>query len=211
MIVEYQGNEMEFPDDMPHDEIIKVIESHFGTPRPTHDDLEGAAVRGSDSLDLMDLDETVKPAAVMTIPELVQSIDRIGDRNVFISGGKAYVISPTVNASEAVQSILSGDDSSLLGYPEKGDSDAAVTKDGEIVTDLGRMKEEAEAGNVIWAANGTPETLQGQAERVVDAIYRGKKIKVSVPESRIKEHEEKMTAARQGVARDIVHANRTKR
>lgn len=174
----------EFPDGMDPEEIKRVLAQKFpvreSSERPIHDDLHGAAVTGEDSLDLQETDPTVKPAVKMTVPELVKlAMERdLGQKPVFILGPTAYVIDPAGgDILEVIASILSGNDSAALGYPERpeeGGVDVAVTKQGDVVTDLEEMRHHADNGNVAWAAEGTPEEAQAYAERVASTIRGGR-------------------------------------
>jgi hypothetical protein len=177
------------PDDMTPEQIKAELSRLF--QRPDHENLAAAAVTGADSLDLQELAPEIKPTAKMTVEELAQHYDRVKDKPVLVWQGTAYVFADATIAEQYLESVLLGEDSEALGYPEKGEADAAVTKDGEIVTDLAQMKQEAEAGNVIWAANGSPEELQHKAEQVVQAIYKGKKVKVMMTQEQIDRHKSK--------------------
>lgn len=155
-----------FYSDMPEDEFMAKM-----TPRPDHDDLENCAVRGEDSLELQDIDPEVKPAVKMTVAEFLGA--QIPTTKPFFSpgNGSVYVFSENApNVKESIESILEGDDSEILGYPEKGPLDAAVTKQGEVVTDLPTMRQHAENGNVMWAANGEEIPLMEKAGKVASAI-----------------------------------------
>ncbi len=57
--------------------------------------------------------------------------------------------------------MIQANEGELLGYPDRegADMDAAVTKQGEVVTDLPMMKQEAENKNLMWAAEGREENL----------------------------------------------------
>jgi acyl carrier protein len=177
MIVHVGDKSIEFPDDMSQEEIISIIQREFPeTPRPNHEDLTTAAVRGADSMDLQELDSSLKPVVKMSIEELPALNDRLLDKFIVIWDNAAYVVDPkAINPQDVIEPILSGDDSEILGYPEKGDCDCCVTKDGEIVTDLPLMKEHAKRGNIIWAANGKPEELQSRALKIQSAMTRMKR------------------------------------
>lgn len=156
--------------DMPREEFDQMCNC---CDKPDHDDLAGAAVTGQDSMDLQNLVPGVKPAVKMTFeqfgPIMAQGIP--GKVAVVMEDGTTYVIDyEATDPVEALQDILEGDDSELLGYPAKGDQDAAVTKQGQVVTDLGEMKQHADAGNVAWAANGSGDDLMNKAGAVSQAI-----------------------------------------
>lgn len=165
-----------FYSDMPEEEFMQ----RCGCPRPDHEDLTAAAVTGADSLDLQELDPEVKPAVKMTFAELVaegQKRRLVGKISLILADGTAYVIDPQGgDPKEAIEAILEGEDSGPLGYPEKGPCDCAVTKQGEVVTDLARMKQEAQAGNVAWAANGNEAPLMEKATAVSRAITGRKSV-----------------------------------
>lgn len=170
-----------FPDNTPHEEVKRVIGEKF-QQRPTHDDLAGAAVTGADSLALQAKDPAVKPAVKMTLPELVKlAMERkVEGKTLLVLGdGTSYVMDPQAgNIAEIANMILSGKESAALGYPDRtglspGETiDTAVTKQGEVVTDLGDMRQHAEAGNVAWAAEGRPDDALQHAEKVAAAIRR---------------------------------------
>jgi len=169
---------VEFPDDMHPDEVQAVLVQHF-PGRPTHDDLAGAAVTGQDSLDLQDMAPEVKPAVKMTLDEFYSA--QIAPEKPFFAPGNGTVYVFTENAAgleSAVENIIAGNDSEILGYPsreglEKGEMvDVAVTKQGEVITDIARMRDEAQAGNVAWAAEGAEAEVIAKAEQVAAAIQR---------------------------------------
>jgi len=159
-------------------------------PRPTHDDLEGAAVTGADSLELQEIAPDLKPVVKMTISEAkaLKLDSRIATTKVFWPDGKgnAFVID-----KRAVQGIYGGSmadsifqakkdlrkggnaESLLLGYPKRDGLDTidmAVTKSGDIVHDMNAMKAEAEAGNVAWAAEGEEEEIAEKAAKISGAL-----------------------------------------
>jgi hypothetical protein len=161
-------------------------------PRPDHDNLETAAVTAADSLDLQNQAPEVKPVVKGTpaeIGELIRGGKTPEDRVLFSGKGSAYIIDPEavrriygVPRDEAIRNakrdLLSGGDAEgkLLGYPSregvapKETIDVAVTKKGEVITDLSKMREEAAAGNIAWAAEGAPDSAREHADRVAHAI-----------------------------------------
>lgn len=182
---------IDFPDDTPEEEIRDVLAKHF-PPRPTHDDLEGAAVTAADSLDLQDKAPEVKPVVKGTNREIMalKAANKIPPGMVVwpTGNGTAYIIDPN-----AVQSIYGGSkaesvrkakidlrkggemESVLLGYPSREAEDTidvAVTKDGDIVTDLAEMKEHSDNGNVAWAAAGREEDALEKARQVAESVKR---------------------------------------
>lgn len=170
-----------FPDGMDPADMKAALSKKFPA-RPTHDDLSGAAVTGADSLDLQEIDPKVKPAVKMTLPELVKlAMERnLEGKTVLILGdGTSYVMDPQGgDLCKMACGILRGDDSEALGYPSdrEGETiDISVTKQGEIVTDLQRMKAESEAGNVAWAAEGKPEEVTAKAAEVSKSIIGANK------------------------------------
>lgn len=184
MIEQFRKQHPEY-DDMPTPELCAALHAKYYADmpkdefdrqfigRPNHDDLEAAAVRGKDSLDLQDKDPSVKPAVKMTLQEFGEA--QIDPAKPFFSlgNGEVYVFAPgEVDLQFAVSNIISGDDSELLGYPEPGDSDCCVTKDGEVLTDLPSMHEHAKNGNIAWAASGSDDELRPRAERVSIALHR---------------------------------------
>lgn len=161
--------------DMPKDEFDRLF-----VGRPDHDDLGTAAVRGQDSLDLQDLDPSVKPAVKMTLEEF-QAAQVVPEKPFFYDGkGAVYVFAPgALEMGSAIESIMAGNDSEILGYPAPGDCDCCVTKDGEVVTDLPSMRHHADAGNVAWAANGNQDELMEKAEAVGRALKSRQQIQPS--------------------------------
>ena len=179
----------QFPEysDMPDDDLMDAIhQAHYSDmPReqfdqccdggqPDHEDLVNAAVTGEDSLNLQELDPTVKPAVKMTVKELTKHIDRIASKVAIIWNDAAYVIDPTaVDPTQAMADILSDNDSEILGYPQKGPMSAAVSKQGEIITHLPTMRSHALTKNIAWAASGEHANLLDKASRVSAAIKNG--------------------------------------
>jgi len=139
--------------------------------RPTHDDLETAAVRGKDSLELQDIDGTVKPAVKMTLKEFQKA--EIQPEKPFLSlgNGTVYVFAKdTPEIQNHLNQILSGNDSEALGYPSPGPCDCCVTRDGEVITDYPSMHHHAQKGNVMWAASGEMEPLMEKAQGIAAAV-----------------------------------------
>lgn len=162
------------------------------TPRPTHDNL-AEGIPASDSLDLQNVAPEVKPVVKGTKPEILALKKQGGTEGkvIYTAGDVAYIIDPTAvqgiyggSKAEAIRKakldLKKGGDaeSNLLGYPDRENTtpdqtiDAAVTKTGEVVTDLPTMKAEKEAGNIAWAAEGKPEEVTAKAEGVAAAITK---------------------------------------
>jgi hypothetical protein len=167
--------------DMPREEFDRRVKG-----RPNHDDLKGAAVTAKNSLQLPSDVKPVVKGTKQEILELKKSGD-IGPEKVIFTLDKdtAYAID-----KKAVQTIYGGSiteavnqtrrdlkkggdkESSLLGYPNRQGLqphetiDAAVSGEGAIITDLDQMKEEADKGNIIWAAEGRPEEALDKAQTV---------------------------------------------
>jgi hypothetical protein len=153
---------------MPPEEFIQRL---YPNGRPDHTDLEKAAVRGADSLSLQEMDPTVKPVVKMTAKELAKLQDRIAGKVAVITDGTAYVIDPqAIDPLDAISAILSGDDSEALGYPSPGPCDCAVTKQGDVITDIPTMKRHADTNNLIWGASGQSLDLLNRANKVSQAI-----------------------------------------
>jgi hypothetical protein len=154
--------------DMPKEEFdMKFI------GRPDHDDLDKAAVRGKDSLELQDIDPAIKPAVKMTLDEFREA--EIPPENPFLSlgNGIVYVFAKNaIDVKSAIEAILSGNDSQILGYPERGECDCCVTKNGEVVDDLPTMHMHARNKNIIWGASGSKEDLQQRAAKISNAIKK---------------------------------------
>lgn len=151
---------------------------------PYYETLEGPTIINAErSLLLQDVAPELKPAVKGTSAEIrgLQAAGRVGeDKSVFIvSPGVAYIIALGEVSSllGAKLDLISGGDkeSDLLGYPRRAGLNpeqkisAAVTLDGEVVTDLGEMKSHAEGRNLIWAAEGLPAETIALAERVATA------------------------------------------
>lgn len=160
-------------------------------PRPTHDDLDKAAVTGRDSLDLQEIAPHVKPVVKMTLAEAraLKLDQQTAPTKVFWPDGKgsAYVIDKNAvqgiyggtiaeSVFQAKKDLRRGGDaeSLLLGYPKRDGVeqtiDVAVTKEGDIVHNLNDMKAHAEAGNVAWAAEGEENEALEKAAQVSEAI-----------------------------------------
>lgn len=141
--------------------------------KPDHDDLSAAAVTGEDSLYLQSIDPSVKPAVKMTAKELAKHMDKVAGKMVVMWNDVAYVIDPAaVDPSAIIEAVLTGNDSEILGYPQRGPMSAAVTKQGDVVTDLPAMKTHAATKNVQWAATGEYAPLMAKATAVSDSIKR---------------------------------------
>jgi len=156
--------------DIPPEEFAAKIHPHG---RPNHDDLETSAVRGADSLNLQDMDPTVKPMVKMTVKELDKLKDRLEGKIAVIANGTAYVIDPRgIDPLKAVEAIISGEESEALGYPSPGACDCCVTKQGDVITDYPTMMRHAKTGNIAWGATGQSLDLLEKANRVADVIKR---------------------------------------
>lgn len=157
--------------------------------RPNHDDLEGAAVTAADSLKLQNMDAKVKPVIVGTNQEVLQlkRQGKIGrDKVLFLAPqGKAYVIDPKAvqslyggsmafSVKQAKMDILKGNDAHLLGYPDREGAtvDVVVTKQGEVLTDLPRISDEATSGNIAYGAQASPEDAMAKGVEIAHAIHR---------------------------------------
>jgi len=187
VFIKHANAEVDFPDDLGHDAVIKTIQEQFPAP-PNHDDLEGAAVTGEDSLDLQDMDSSIKPAVKMTLDELKRHESRIQHRLVVIWKGVAYVIDPdNTDPEDVIEGIMNGNDSKMLGYPERGNHHVAVTRQGEVVEDLNMMKKHAESGNCIWACCGNQDEARSKAEAVA-AVVKKNRVKRGKPPT-VKEKE----------------------
>lgn len=155
--------------------------------RPTHDDLNSAAVTADDSLTLQNIDSKVKPVIVGTNQEILdlKRKSQIGKgKEIFIAPqGKAYVIDAKAvqaiygaslvgSVKMAKMDILKGNDAKLLGYPDrKGPTvDVVVNKQGEVITDLAKISDEAQAGNIAYGAEASPEDALKKGTEVSQAI-----------------------------------------
>ena len=171
-------------------EALKRRATAEGTTRPTHDNL-AEGIPAAESLNLQKAAPEVKPVVKGTKAEILD-LKKQGSTEgkvIYTAGDTAYVIDPA-----AVQGIYGGSvpeslrkakldlkaggdaESTLLGYPARNGLtpdqtiDTAVTKTGEVVTDLPTMKAEKEAGNIAWAAEGRPEEVIAKAQGVSNAI-----------------------------------------
>jgi len=168
--------------DIPKHEFDKQF---IGTPM--HDDLETASVRAADSLELQKIDPTIKPVIVGTRNEVLalKKAGKIPRGSILFLAvpDKAYVIDPKgVKAiyggdelgavKRAKLDIIKGNDSHLLGYPDRtqGNETVAVTKQGEILTELSRISDETKRGNVAYGAAGSPQDALQKAAQVSQAI-----------------------------------------
>lgn len=168
--------------DMPkHDFDVQFI------GRPTHDDLSTAAVTADDSLTLQNIDAKVKPVIVGTNQEILD-LKRKGQigkgKEIFIAPqGKAYVIDAKAvqaiygaslagSVKMAKIDILKGNDAKLLGYPDRQGPtvDVIVNKQGEVITDLAKISDEAKAGNIAYGAEASPEDALRKGSEVSQAI-----------------------------------------
>lgn len=157
--------------------IVAKLEEASETPRPTHENL-GEGVTAKDSLAVP---PEVKPVVKGTTEEMsaLQSEGALEGRVLHQKGDAVYAIDPkAVDVEQAKVAIEQGGDaeSAVLGYPPRDAvpveqrADAAVTKQGEVITDLPTMKAETEAGNVAWAAEGEKGAVEAQAKEVAGAV-----------------------------------------
>jgi len=173
-------------DDVADDELMRLIHAKYysdipleefmlNTTRPNHESLDDAAVSGADSLDLQEMDSAIKPTVKMSLEQYLKEQKRreLGNKVSVLWNGVAYVIDPqAVDPVEAMQAIMAGEDSAILGYPQKGGSDAVVTRQGEVITDIPTMKSHAMTKNLLWGASGNYDELIGKAQQVAEVIKR---------------------------------------
>lgn len=169
--------------DMPDDALYSAL-SRKGMLNANHDNLADG-VNASTSHQLQSVAPEVKPVVKGTKAEVLAMKQRgqIAPGNVVHIGanGDAYIIN-----AKAVQDIYGAStaqslkmakkdledggeiESILLGYPVRGENNVtmAVDKSGEVLTDMGDIAKAAESNNVIWAAEGNGDDVQGLAERV---------------------------------------------
>jgi hypothetical protein len=155
-----------------------------------HENLDGpGVVDATTSHELQAKAPDLKPVVKGTAGEVLamKKAGQLGnDKVVFMlppPADVAYIIDSTaVHAlyggsvqkavTQARRDLLAGGakESSLLGYPNREGVDnpvtAAVTKDGEVVTDIPEIKDHADKGNVLWAAEGHPADVAKYAENV---------------------------------------------
>lgn len=150
------------------------------TPRPTHENLK-EGVTAADSLELQNKAPELKPVAKGDVWDMAEQAQqgKLDGKVTHQEGDAVYAIDPNaINPEEAKAAIAKGGDaeSEVLGYPTREGltpeqtADAAVTKQGEVVTDLPTMKAETEAGNVAWAAEGKKGAVEAKAREVAGAI-----------------------------------------
>lgn len=157
-------------------------------PRPAHDNL-AEGIPAAASAELQGKAPEVKPVVKGTTEEIA-SIAVDASKEVFDAGnGTSYIIdkgeavkkyggTPDEAVLKAANDLVKGGDteSALLGYPKRegltprDTIDAAVTKEGAVVTDLPTMKAEKDAGNIAWAAEGKPGEVTAKAGEVSTAI-----------------------------------------
>lgn len=157
--------------------LVAKLEETPETPRPTHENL-GEGVTAKDSLSVP---SEVKPVVKGTADEMsaLQIEGALDGKVLHQKGDAVYAIDPkAVDVEQAKVAIEQGGDaeSAVLGYPPRDAvpveqrADAAVTKQGEVVTDLPTMKAETEAGNVAWAAEGEKGAVEAKAQEVAGAV-----------------------------------------
>ena len=174
--------------DMPRKEFDDAVMRKHG--KVNHEDLEGpGVVTASASHALQERAPELKPVVKGTAAEVL-AMEKSGEidkgKVIFmlpLPADVAYIIDPdAVHAlyggtvqkavTQARQDLMAGGDkeSILLGYPNRQGVEnpvtAAVTGDGQVVTDLPEMKKHADAGNIIYAAEGKPEDVAQYAEKV---------------------------------------------
>lgn len=172
-------------DDMPDNDLMAAIhQKHYSdmpieefmmrTQRPSYDDLEKSAITGADSLDLQEMEASIKPVVKMAFKQFSSEFakrDMTHRISVILPDGTAYVIDTrVVSPEDAFESIMSGQDSEILGYPEPGDCDCGVTKQGEVVKGPLAIKMHVPHNNLIWAASGNEPELSDKAQRVSEVV-----------------------------------------
>lgn len=155
-----------------------------------HDDLGTARVTPDKSLEVP---SEVKPVVIGT-PEQISEIEVPEGKEVYQVGQKSYIMdveavhnqigedTPNKSLRKAKRMLQAGDDSQLLGKPSREGvpqeelETAAVTREGEVLTEPDQIKQETEAGNVIEAAEGRKEDVKKQAQIIGQAV-KGQKQK----------------------------------
>lgn len=153
--------------------------------RPNHDDLKGG-IHGKNSLEMMSMAPELKPAVKMPLEQAMpffhDSQNLATTASLILPNGLTYIFNLDglkckcgcqewqEALLQSIARILEEDDGEILGYPPRGPMDAAVNRDGEIITDLGRMKDETEDDNILWAADGEEEPLMEMAGKYSAAV-----------------------------------------
>lgn len=181
MLKEFRAQYPQY-DDMADDDLMKAL-SAKGLINVNHDDLADG-VTASTSHELQAKAPEVKPVVKGTKSEVLRMkmSGEIQPGNAVFVGGDdtAYIInlaavqgiygdSVQKSLNMAKKDLKSGGDmeSLLLGYPNRSGEEkqtAAVDREGNVLTDLGEIA--ANKDNILWAAEGEPEDVQGHAERV---------------------------------------------
>lgn len=175
---------------MSDQDLIAAIQRKLPQMKVDHESLSGpSVVSASTSHELQNKAPEMKPVVKGTKAEVLRMKinGEIGPQKVVFTDGKdaAYIIDANaVHAiyggtiaqavTQAKKDLKNGGnmESLLLGYPDRDGidpesmQDVAVDRDGNVITDLGDMKNAAESQNVIWAAQGKPEDVTAQAEKV---------------------------------------------
>ena len=153
--------------------------------RPNHDNIDTAAVSAADSLELQNISPEDKPVIVGTAKEILnlKRAGKIGTgKEIFQAPqGKVYVIDAKAvkeiygaslagSVKMAKMDILKGNDAHLLGYQQKGEADMVVNKQGDIISTIPEMVDEAKKGNIAYAASGNPDELAEKVGNISQAI-----------------------------------------
>lgn len=167
------------------------VQKRMAPERPTHDNLTGdTVIPAAESAKIQATAPEVKPVVKGT-PQEILALKQGGSKlpSFKLDDTTAYLLDPNALQGiyggskveairQAKKDLKTGGDkeSALLGYPNRQGlkpeemADAGVTKQGAVVTDLGQLKQEAEAGNLAWAAEGKAEEVAGKAEQVAVAL-----------------------------------------
>jgi hypothetical protein len=140
----------------------------------THDILDGCAVTGADSLQLLRIAPHLKPSVKMTVKEYLE-LSVTGQitpqDSILIPGnGTVYLFAPGSPVAYFIRDILNGDDSYALGYPYPGPDTVVVTKTGDILTDYCEIHDHAGKRNLIWGASGTMPELLHKAQKIAEVV-----------------------------------------
>jgi hypothetical protein len=167
---------------------VRGFGSAAEVPRPSHADPAANAPRADAELAIQKADPAAKPVVEIPAGQYPEVKALIPAKSSTVKVGKnVYAFDlPTLKAllrrdslSEVkkalIERITAGRYGDLLGYgsattPEQGAVDVAVTRDGEIVTDLPAMKAAEEAGDVAVAGSLTPEEAPEIAGRWQQAV-----------------------------------------
>jgi hypothetical protein len=182
--------------DMSDEDLTAALMRKFGTVN--HESLDGpGVVTAETSHELQQMAPNVKPVVKGTKAEVLRmkQTGRVAPGSIVFTmpDDTAYIIDP-----DAVQAIYGGSkaeavkrakldlrdggdkESILLGYPKRegvqNPVSAAVDRGGNVITDLPEMKANAEAGNVLWAAEGEPGDVADKAGQVAQAIKNDREV-----------------------------------